>query len=81
MAWRNEPGPLSAVVVTIAAHPQGERNIATAKTNGSNVLMVGLRFSIPRRALKQNKSLSDGSVFLTEVRSPNPAMRVSADAG
>src|SRR5436190_12604115 len=64
MAWRNEPGPLSAVVVTMAAHPQGERRIAmTAKTNANEVLMVGLRFSVPRCALKQNNSLSDGPVY------------------
>jgi len=41
MAWRSEPGPLSAVVVTTAAHPQGERSIAmTTKTDPINVLMV-----------------------------------------
>src|SRR5436190_24257982 len=63
MAWRNEPGPLSAVVVTTAAHPQGKRSIATtAKINGIDVLMVGLLLSVPQCALKRNDSFSDGPI-------------------
>jgi len=76
MAWRSEPGPLLAVVVTTAAHPQGERSIAmTAKINGIDLLMVGLRFSVPRCALKRNDSLSDGAIipavsFLQPAKAP-----------
>ena len=64
MAWRSEPGPLSAVVVTMAAHPYCERSIVTtAKTNGINLLMVGLRLSVPRCALKRKDSFSDGAIY------------------
>src|SRR5580765_6671769 len=75
MAWRSEPGPLSPVVVTTAAHPKDEGSIAKmAKTNGIDILMVGLRLLVPRRALKQNNSLSDGPFrqrCLSEVSSSN----------
>src|SRR6266487_2451362 len=64
MAWRSEPGPLSAVVVTMAAHPQGERSIAmTIKTNGIDLLIFGLRLLVPRCALKRNNSYSDGTLY------------------
>src|SRR6266568_2956086 len=60
MAWRSEPGPLSAVVVTMAAHPQGECSIAMmAKTNGIDffdlfdLFMCGLRLSVPRCVLNR----------------------------
>src|SRR5437667_5015404 len=68
MAWRSEPDPLSAVVVTVAAHPHGKRSIAMmAKTNGIDLFdlfMCGLRLSVPRCVLKRNDSFSDGTVLL-----------------
>src|SRR6266496_3394588 len=67
IASRNEPGPLSAVVVTVAAHPQGERSIAmTAKTNGIDLFdlfMCGFRLSVPRCVLKRNDSFSEGTIL------------------
>src|SRR5262245_18701117 len=86
MAWRREPGPLSPVVVTTAAHPQGERSIARmAKTNGMNVLMVGLRLSVPRCALKQNRfPLQRGdspALVLPEMQPAKPCLREPAQKG
>src|SRR5207244_9038338 len=55
MAARSEPGPLSAVVLTMAAHPKGECSIAmTTKTNGIGLFIFGLRLSVPQCALKRN---------------------------
>src|SRR5213593_452577 len=56
MASRSEPGPLSAVVVMMAAHAQGEWSIAMTKINGIDLFMSGLRLLVPRCALKRNDS-------------------------
>src|SRR6266498_3125470 len=58
MAWRSEPGPLSVVVVTRAAHPQVERSIAmTTKANGIDLLIFALRFLVPQCGLKRKLQL------------------------
>src|SRR5436309_9713644 len=63
MAWRSEPGPVSAVVVTMAALAQGECSIAMTIINGIDLFIFGLRFLVPRCALKRNDSDSDGTIY------------------
>src|SRR5437762_9963565 len=62
IAWRSEPGPLSAVVVTMAANAQGECSIAMTIINGIDLFIFGLRLLVPPCALKHNESLSDDKI-------------------
>jgi hypothetical protein len=64
MAWRSEPGPSSAVVLTTAAHPYWGRSRAmTANRNAIDLFIVGLPFSVPWCVLRRNVPISNGRIY------------------
>jgi hypothetical protein len=62
MACRSDPGPLSAVVVMVAAQPQSNGKIADTSTiKGTGLRMVRRRFLLVR-AVKAKRSVSSASI-------------------